>query len=242
MAGPLVVVRKPNGRRPDLVRSSLDPDHLRPLGDSLGSGGAVGLDGLVGLDHLQQLQHRLVVLVLVGEQHLVGEAVRQQLVVGVEFDLVQDLQRALSDLLHVWADLVGPQDRQLAPDLAGLLDRVVEIAEVAAERFAAADPLNEPELLEVADVAEVPDQRAEDRVVDPIELLLGERLDQLEGVAAGLIQTPGQFGLPVGSGTRSTGGRGCSNLGDRSRLAGRGGRLGARDPPPTAPADSRPFK
>jgi hypothetical protein len=161
------------------------------------------------------------VLVLVGEQHLVDEAVRQQLVVGVELDLVQDLQRALSDLLHVWADLVGPQDRQLAPDLAGLLDRVVELAEVAAERLAAADPLDEPELLEVADVAEVPDQRAEDRVVDMVELLLSEGLDQLEGVTPCLIQALGQFGLAVGSGTRSTGGRGCSNLRDRSRLASR---------------------
>ena len=89
MAGPLVVVRKSNGRRPDLVRSTLDRDHLGPLGDGLGSGGAVDLDELVGLDHLQQLQHRLVVLVLVGEQHLVDEAAGQQRVIrGLELQSV----------------------------------------------------------------------------------------------------------------------------------------------------------
>jgi hypothetical protein len=33
-------------------------------------------------------------------------------------------------------------------------------------------------------VAQVPDQGAEDRVVDPVELLVGERLDQEERVPA----------------------------------------------------------
>jgi hypothetical protein len=33
-------------------------------------------------------------------------------------------------------------------------------------------------------VTEVPDQRAEDRRVDAVELLVGERLDQPEGVNA----------------------------------------------------------
>jgi hypothetical protein len=40
-------------------------------------------------------------------------------------------------------------------------------------------------------VAEVPDQRAEDRRVDAVELLLGERLDQQEGSFA-------RLGKPLG--------------------------------------------
>jgi hypothetical protein len=153
-----------------------------------------------------------------GEEHLVDEAVRQQPVGGIELELVEHLERPLAHLLHVRADLVGAQDRQLAADLARLLDRVVELAEVTAQRLAAADPADKPELLEVGDVPEVPDQRAEDRVVDPIELLLRERLDQLQGVDACLFEAPGQFGLAIGSGTRTTLTGGCCNLRDRSRL------------------------
>ena len=40
--------------------------------------GLVDQLGLVAVDHLQQLQHRLVVLELVREQHLVDEAFAQQ--------------------------------------------------------------------------------------------------------------------------------------------------------------------
>jgi hypothetical protein len=69
----------------------------------------------------------------VGEQHLVDEAVRQQRIPGIELDLAEDLQGPLADLLQVGPNLVGPQDRQLAADLARLLDRVVELAEATAE-------------------------------------------------------------------------------------------------------------
>ena len=47
------------------------------------------------------------------------------------------------------------------------------------QRLALADRLHQPELLEVGDVAEVPGERAEDRRVDAVELLVVERLDQL---------------------------------------------------------------
>ena len=71
---------------------------------------------------------------------------------------------------------------------ARVLDRVVEAAEVAVERLAAAGLLHEPELLEVGDVAEVPGERAEDRRVDGVELLLAELLDQQQGALARLAQ------------------------------------------------------
>jgi hypothetical protein len=153
----------------------------------------------------------------VGEQHLVDEAVVEQRILGIQLDLREDLQGALTDPVQVGANLVCPQDRQLATDLSRLLDRVVEIPQIAAQRLTAADPLDEPELLEVGDVPEIPDQRAENRVVDAIELLVGERLDQLEGVAACLLQSPGQLGLAVGSGTKTTLLR-CGNLRDWSRV------------------------
>ena len=49
------------------------------------------------------------------------------------------------------------------------------------QRLAVADRLHQPQLLEVGDVAQVPGQWAEDRRVDAVELIVGERLDQLQG-------------------------------------------------------------
>ena len=93
----------------------------------------VDLERLVAVDHLQQLQHRLVVLELVREQHLVDEPFAQQGVLGVGVDLhaLQYVKRPLSDVFHVGAQLGVAQDRQLAARPAGVLDRVVEAAEVA---------------------------------------------------------------------------------------------------------------
>ena len=118
-----------------------------------------------------------------GEQHLVDEAVAQQRVLGVgaDLDLVEHLERALADVGEVGAQLGVAQDRQLAAGLARVLDRVVEAAELAVQRLAVADRLHQPELLEVGDVAEVPGQRAEERRVDAVELLVVERLDQVQG-------------------------------------------------------------
>jgi hypothetical protein len=58
-------------------------------------------------------------------------------------------------------------------------------------RLATADALNEPQLLEVGNVAEVPGKRAEDRRVDGVELLVGQRLDQPQRALASLGETVG---------------------------------------------------
>ena len=46
--------------------------------------------------------------------------------------------------------------------------------------------LHQPQLLEVGDVAEVPGQGAEDRRVDAVQLLVGERLDEPKGPSSRL--------------------------------------------------------
>jgi hypothetical protein len=79
-----------------------------------------------------------------------------------------------------------------------LLDRVVEVAEVTAQRLTAADVPDEPELLEVADVPEVPDQRAQDRRVDLVQLLVAERLDQPQRVGTGLREAVSDRSLRIG--------------------------------------------
>jgi hypothetical protein len=138
---------------------------------------------LVAGDQLQQLEHRLVVLQLVGEQHLVDEPVPQQRVLDLGTDLhaIQYVECPLADVRQVGAQLLVAEDRQLAADLARILDRVVEATEIAVQRLEAADSLDQPELLEVGDVPEVPGERAEELGVDRVELLLAERLDQHQG-------------------------------------------------------------
>ena len=131
-------------------------------------------------------------LVLVREQHLVDEAVVDQGVgMAVELDRLEHVEGPAADLLHVGAQIVAAQDRQLVADLARVLDRVVERAQLAVHRVAIPDALNQPELLEVGDVAEVPGERAEDRRVDRVELLVGERLDEPERAFAGLGEAVG---------------------------------------------------
>ena len=130
-------------------------------------------------------------LVLVGEQHLVDEAAPQQRVLGIvaQVDLLEHLEGALADVGEVGAQLGVAQDRQLAARPARVLDRVVEAAELAVQGLAPADRLHQPELLEVGDVPEIPGQRAEQRRVDAVELLVVERLDQLKRRAARLGET-----------------------------------------------------
>ncbi len=179
--GPLVVVGKAPGRRADRVSSSLDGRHLRSA--RLDRLGADRPQRLVAVDHLQQLQHRLVVLVLVREQHLVDEAFPQKGILGRrgEVDGVEHLEGALADVGRVGAQLGVAQDRQLPTGPTRVLDRVVEAAEISVQRLAVADRLHQPELLEVGDMAEVPGQGTEQRRVHGVELLVVERLDQLQG-------------------------------------------------------------
>jgi hypothetical protein len=139
------------------------------------------------------------VLVLVGEQHLVDEAAGDEGVgVVLELGVIEHVERAGTDLLHIGAEVVAAQDRQLVADPARVLDRVVKAAQLAADRFAVTDALDEPELLEVGDVAEVPGKRAEDRRVDRVELLVGERLDEPESALACLGEAFGDALVDLG--------------------------------------------
>jgi hypothetical protein len=116
-----------------------------------------------------------------GDQHLVGESLAENRVPRiVEVDRGEDLEGPLADLGHVRAQLLAAQDRKLVAPRPGVLDRVVETSEVAVERIPAAGGLDQPELFEVGDVPEVPGERAEERRMDGVELLVVELLDQQE--------------------------------------------------------------
>jgi hypothetical protein len=183
---PLVVVGEAAAGGADLVLTSLDYEHPPLPGRTCPrypGRTAFGLNlrgQLVSLDQLQQLQHRLVVLQLVREQHLVDEAVPQQRILDIRTDLhaLQYVERARADVFHVGTQLRVAQDRQLAANLARVLDRVVEAAQLPVQRLPPADRLHQPQLLEVGDVPEVPGQGTQDRRVDSVQLLVVERRDQ----------------------------------------------------------------
>jgi hypothetical protein len=62
------------------------------------------------------------------------------------------------------------------------------VAELTMQRRTAADGLDQPQLLEVGDVAEVPGERAEQRRVDPVQELVAERRDKCDRAPASLGQ------------------------------------------------------
>ena len=170
------------------ISNAASSTECRPVDERLGRGCGVALGGLVLRDHLQELQHRLVVLVLVGEDQVVDEAVTQDGLASLEVDLVEHVQRPLADLGHVGAQVVAAQDRQLVAGGTRVFDRVVKAAQLAAHRLPARDRLHQPELLEVRDVPEVPGERAEDLAVDGVELLVGQRLDEEQRAPARLLE------------------------------------------------------
>src|SRR5215210_6410171 len=100
---------------------------------------------------------------LVGKDQLVDEPVAEERVLGIGGDVhvLKYVESSLPDLLHVGAAALAAEDGQLVARGAGVLDRVVEEAEVAVHGLELADLLDQPQLLEVGDMAEVPGERAE---------------------------------------------------------------------------------
>ena len=129
----------------------------------------------------QRLAHRLVVLRLVADDHLEQRPVARS-------DPVEDLQRALAHRLEVVEDVLAAQERDVAAHGARGLEGVVEVGEVAAQQRLAAVAVHEPQVLVGGDVAEIPVQRAHERVLDALELGMAEGRDEREGPCAHLAE------------------------------------------------------
>jgi hypothetical protein len=71
----------------------------------------------------------------------------------------EDVEHLVADLADVRAGLGRRQQRQLGPVGTRMLERVVQVVDVVTDRLTAADVADQPQLLLVADVGEVPDQR-----------------------------------------------------------------------------------
>ena len=145
---------------------------LRPA--RAGAGGrAAEIGQPLELRQLDRLQHRLGVLLLVAQDELGDHAV-------ADAPALDHVERPLADLLKVIPGLGRPQEREVAAAGARRLERVIDVGQLLAQERLSAEAMHDPEVLEGGDVAEVPDQRAHQRRVDLLQLLVGERRHQLE--------------------------------------------------------------
>jgi hypothetical protein len=124
------------------------------------------------LRELERLQHRLVVLVLVLDDHFPdGPHASHE---------IEHLERAGTRTDHELERLSPPQIGKVAAIRTGRLGSVVHDREIRVKRRHAPRSLREPEVLERGDVAEVPDERAHQRVVDAMKVLVAHALDERE--------------------------------------------------------------
>ncbi len=181
--------------------------HLGGQRGGVGGGGRRCRGGQRGFAPAQLMgdQHRFVVLLFVLGDHAEGEP-------GVEQR--RPLQRAggeqvehpAAHLAGVGAGLPGRQQRQGGALGAGVLEGVVERVDLGVHRVAAADVAQQPELLLVADVGEVPDQRRHQRGVLGGEVVVPDAVGERGGAGAGgqqlggdgLAQRLGRQGLQRG--------------------------------------------
>ncbi len=172
---PLVVVREA------LLRRAHCETARRKLLSALGGPCVAGLPPRrrvhARVRQLQGLQHGLVVLMLVLQEHLPDE----------RRNPVEHRQRPSAHPLHQGNGLNAAQVRELAPVGARRLEGVVDVGEVGAQQFEPGLP-SDPEVLERGDVPEVPDERAHQRVVNAIEIVVGDVLDQGKRALARLFE------------------------------------------------------
>lgn len=119
------------------------------------------------------------------------EAVPKQAVRRIELRPLQDLERQLPDLAEIRARRRRVEQLERRPLLASMLERVVDVVAGREDRIAAREPPEQPELLEMADVGEVPDERRLQRGMLADEIVVGEQLEQPQRPAAGGCQLAG---------------------------------------------------
>ena len=137
-------------------------------------------------------------LALVLDDEAEDERAPEQRIVAVERRLLERAQRPLADALDVVARRLGAKQRQLAAAAALVHEGVVELLALGEERRHPADPLADPEILEVADVGEIPDERRLERRPLRRELLVVERGEEHERRVASAVQLGGDGDAAVG--------------------------------------------
>ena len=107
-------------------------------------------------------QHRLVVLLLVLHDHAERETVIGERCPG-EPGPGHNVEHPAADVGRVRAGLARREQRQRRPLRPGVLERVVQRVDLRVDRVLAANRAQQPHLLLIGDVRQVPDQRGHQR-------------------------------------------------------------------------------
>ena len=130
-------------------------------------------------------------LLLVLDDHAEGEAALKQRA-ALEAGLLEDVEHPPTDVLDVAPGLPRVEQGQAGPFAARVLERVVQLVDRGVEdRLAAADVTQQPELLLVAHVREVPDQRRHQRRVLGDQVALVDRVGEHPGTPTGSFEIAG---------------------------------------------------
>ena len=128
---------------------------------------------------LHRLAHRLGVLELVADHHLVKHR--------VGCAVLERAQDAGADGVEVIAGRGRVEQLDLPADGARRLERVVHRGELRVQQRLAREAMHEPQVLVGRNVGKVPHERAHDRVDLALELGDRQMADELQGAAAGRV-------------------------------------------------------
>ena len=126
------------------------------------------------LAELNRLQHRLLLLELRLHHEPEYEPVSQERARRLEIDVLEHVEHALAHVRCVVACLGGAQRGKLG---VAVRERPIDVAVAIRDRRVALDVAQQPQLLEVGDLRELPDERCARRYLRD-ELALADRLEQ----------------------------------------------------------------
>ena len=184
--GGSLVVQRPQVGRGAHHEGPRRHQHLRrPVAGTLRRAGSGVRQGAGTATQLVGGQHRLVVLVLVLEHHPIDETRGQQRVRVVQPHAVEGVEHLATDQVEVVQRLGRAQQREAGPGGAGVLEGVVQRIDLGTQRRCSGGGPEQPQLLVVAHVGEIPDQRRHQPRVLSGQLGLIEHLGrETEGSAA----------------------------------------------------------
>ena len=136
-------------------------------------------------------------LVLVLQDHPVDVGAPQQTLVRVELDALEDVEHLAAHRGDVGAGLGRAEQGQGRAVGAGVPERVVEVVVVRRAGPQPGHGLEQPDLLVVADVGEVPDQRGHDGRMLANEVGVRHGLEQTQGPPPGFLEAAGHELLQV---------------------------------------------
>ena len=183
----LVVVGEATGRRAREKRARVDPHHSQGRAVPRSAQRDARRREDARLRERQRLEHRLVVLMLVLDDHLEHEAP------SLEVRLRQHIERPLPHGREVLARRGCVEVLHLTANGARGLQCVVDVEEVGVHRLVVPDPRADPQLLERGDVSQVPGQGAHQLVVHPVEVGLRDGLHQPQRALARVLQEVGDL-------------------------------------------------